>query len=219
MNPLNFGGATSFQRPENPIDLREDGYVRPRPAIEYDAIPLDHLRYFRYTHARYLLVTTELVTFLKGIIGTQSALEIGAGAGDLGHALGIKMVDNYCQELPEVREYYKALGQPPVAYGRDVQKRTANSAVKKWRPDVVIGAWVTHWVDPNLPLPPGGGNIYGIKEDEILKDCKWYVMIGSEAVHNHKPLMKLPHETIDAHFVRSRSERDDNKIWIWKGEK
>jgi len=197
--------------------LDANGHLQPRPCAEYDALSYEDLRLFCHWNARYLLVTTELVVWLKALIGDRSALEIGAGCGDLGRAVGIKMTDSYQQTWPDVKKYYDLTKQPIIKYGADVQERDANSAVKKWTPDVVVGAWVTHWIDPHLPPPEGGGNMYGIKEDEILKHCKYYVLIGAEGIHKYKKIMALPHKVMDAPFVRSR--RTDNRIWIWKGEK
>jgi hypothetical protein len=38
----------------------------------------------------------------------------------------------------------------------------AIAAIEKYQPDTVVASWVTHWIDPNLPVPPHGGNIYGV---------------------------------------------------------
>lgn len=127
------------------------------------------------------------------------------------------MADSHQQNWPDVRALYLASQQPTINYGKDVLELDALAAVEEYKPDIVIGAWVTHWIDPDLPPPVGGGNMYGIKEEEILKQVKRYIVIGAEEVHKYKPIMKLPHKTIEATFVRSR--RQDNRIWIWDGEK
>ena len=193
--------------------LEENLKLKLLPASHYDAIPFQELRMFCHYQARYLLPTVELIEFLKPY--TNNALEIGAGCGDLGYHLGLRMTDNYCQYFPEVKEYYEALQQPIIKYGKDVELLDAALAIKHYNPDVVIGAWVTNWVDPLLPPSPGGGSVHGIKEDEILDRGITYIVIGAEEIHKHKPIMKAKHQKIDAPFVRSR--RQDNKIWIWNG--
>lgn len=183
-------------------------------ASDYDQIPFEELRMFCHFNARYLLPTVELIEFLKEQIDDKSAIEVGAGCGDLGTHLGIKMTDNYCQEWPDVKEFYKAIKQPTIKYGENVEKIDVIDAIIKYKPDIIIGAWVTQWIDPNIPPPIGGGSIYGIKEDKLLELVNTYILIGAEEIHKHKAIMKKPHTKIDAPFVRSR--RKDNKIWIWK---
>lgn len=208
-----------------PADQRElpklvgkNNKIAARPLAEYRAMNQTALRLFCHTHARYVLPTTELIDYLKTIIGDRSAIEIGAGAGDLGCQLGIPMTDSYCQTWPDVQLMYAATGQPTIKYGRDVEYLDALAAVEKYQPDVVLAAWVTHWIDPNLPPKPG--SMYGVKEDLLLKNVKEYIVVGSTAIHSIKPIMALPHTTIDAcDMVVSRSQRGDDKIWIWPGGK
>lgn len=197
--------------------LDNEGRLPLKPNRFYDGLNQPDLRIWMHDHARYLLVTQELVDFLKPVLAGQKTIEIGAGAGDLGRHLGIKMTDNYCQQWPEVRDLYASMGQPTIPYAHDVERIDALDAVLLYAPDIVIGGWVTQWISPNLAPPKGGGSIYGIKEDEVLKRVKKYIVIGAEEIHKHKAIMAYPHETIDATFARSR--RTDNRIWIWEGRK
>lgn len=182
-------------------------------SYDYDRIPFQELRMYCHTQAKYLLVTKELIDFLKILIKDKTAIEIGAGCGDLGKHLNIPMTDNHCQTWPDVKQYYQATEQPTITYGSKVERIDALEAVKKYKPDIVIGAWVTQWISPDIPPPPGGGSVYGIKEDEILRLVDAYVVIGAEEIHKHKDILKYPHTKLDAPFVRSR--RTDNKIWIF----
>lgn len=197
--------------------LDDDGYLKILPAAFYDKFPPEELRLFCHFFARYGLPTVELVEFLKTYIGDRSAIEIGAGCGDLGRALNIPMTDNYCQDWPEVKAHYQICGQPIIQYGKDVERLDALDAVKKYKPDVVIGQWVTHWIDPNLPFPPGGGNIYGIKENLLLNSKCQYIMIGNRRVHGMKPIRSLPHDELQLPFIKSRANYpEDNVIYVWK---
>lgn len=199
------------------ILLDQDGYLKPFSSAFYSRIPSDTLRLFCHFYGRYGLPTWELIEWLKSFIGDRSAIEIGAGCGDLGHLLGIPMTDNYCQEWPDVKLFYEAAQQPCIKYGTAVEEIDSLDAVRKYQPDIVIGQWVTHWIDPNLPPPKGGGSMYGIKEDLILKECKTYIMIGNRAIHGYKPILKLPHQEFDASFLRSRSGNPEkNVIYIWE---
>lgn len=200
--------------------LDDNGYLKILPAAFYEELPAYDLRLFCHFFARYGLPTIELVEFLKRHIGDQSAIEIGAGCGDLGRALGIPMTDNFCQERPDVRAMYIASGQPIIQYGEDVIRMDALDAAKKYKPDVIIGQWVTNWIDPNLPPPPGGGSMYGIKEDLLLEECKSYVVIGNRNVHGHKPILTTRRHTEIQNrdgTIRSRAnDQSQNVIYIWK---
>ena len=169
---------------------------------------------FTHVAARYLLPTVELVEYLRGLIGRKKALEIGSGSGDLARFLGIPATDNCCQDWPEVKAFYENIGQPTIKYGDNVERLDALEAVDKYKPDIVIGAWVTQWIDPALPLPPGGGSVYGIKEDELLKRVPMYVVIGAEGIHRHKKILKQPHKMINVEGI-ARSRRADNRIWVF----
>ncbi|HEY9663792.1 MAG TPA: hypothetical protein V6C65_35535, partial [Allocoleopsis sp.] len=127
----------------------------------------------------------------------------------------IPMTDNYCQTFPEVKAYYDRIRQPVIKYGKNVERLDALEAIDRYEPDVVIGSWVTHWVDPLVEeLPDGGGNVYGIKEDEILKRVRAYIVIGSKQIHGTKLITRHPHETYEFPWLKSR--RADNVIYVWR---
>lgn len=196
--------------------LDSKGKLKLYPASFYDEIPFDLLRYFCHFYARYFLPTLEVVDFISNKIMGKKVIEIGAGCGDLGYHLGITMTDNYCQTFPDVSLAYTRCGQPIIEYGNDVLKMDAISAIEKFKPDYVIGAWITQWIDPDLPAPAGGGNIYGVKEDILLKKTG-YINIVAQSVHKYKAILKYPHETIKLKSLRSRKQDNtDNVIWIWE---
>jgi hypothetical protein len=198
--------------------LDDNGNLKILPAAFYESLSFQHLRLFCHYFARYGLPTIETVEFLKRYIGDHSAIEIGAGCGDLGRALGIPMTDNFCQDWPDVKAHYIACQQPIIRYGKDVERLDALDAAKKYKPDIIIGQWVTNWIDPKLPPPSGGGSMYGIKEDLLLKECKSYVVIGNRNVHGHKPILALPHTEIQDRdcAIKSRAnDQSENVIYIW----
>jgi len=194
--------------------LNDDGTLPLRTCAEYDAIDPSLLRAACHFYARYCLPTVELIQYLKELIGDQKAIEIGAGCGDLGRHLGIIMTDSFLQERPDIKFRLKAMEQPAIKYGRDVKSYEASDAIKRFKPDIVIGAWITQWIDPRAP-DQGSGSPWGVKEELILHHVKRYIVIGADNVHRDKAIMKYPHQKIPAPFARSR--RQDNFIWIWDG--
>lgn len=194
----------------------EGRFLRLESSAYYDSIPNEALRLWCHQHARYGLPTRELYEWLLAEINGRFAIEVGSGSGDLAYHLGIIGTDNYQQTFPDVKALYDATEQPTIRYGQMVERLSAEEAIRKYNPQVVIASWVTQWIDPNLPYPPEGGNMYGIKEDEIIKSGITYILIGNETVHGTKKIMRLPHETFNLPFVYSRSARPDlDRIWVW----
>ena len=181
---------------------------------QYNKYTQNEIQTFCVKCARYGLPTYELIQFLKEEISDRSCIEIGAGSGDLGYYLGIKMTDLKIQEEPLIKLYYQLNGQEPVRYPKDVEKLDPLEAVKKYKPEVVLACWVTqyqsgeNWVE-------GKGNIKGVKESFILKKIKKYILIGNLKVHGHKDIMALPHKELKLDFLRSRASCPDlDRVFI-----
>ena len=141
---------------------------------------------FGVRHGLYSFPTTELVAFLRTLIADRTAIEIGAGHGQLAQALGIPATDSRQQEELTIKAYYEALRQPTVPYGNHVEKLDALQAIARYRPQVVIGCWVTHRYRPDRH--EAGGNQDGIDEEAVLAGCETYVVVGNEKVHASKSL-------------------------------
>ena len=164
--------------------LDSKGRLKVVPTEVYQGIDPTDLRVWCHKKAFYALPTTELLEWLKARIGGRRAIEIGSGNGCLGRALGIPMTDNMSQNWPNVAMMYVLQRQPRVQYGEDVEDLDALAAVQKYQPQVVLGAWVTQWISPRLPPPPGGGSIFGIKEDQILRSpsVQEYIVVGNKLI-------------------------------------
>ena len=160
--------------------------------------------------AQYFLPTLEAMDAIKGLlkdIPLDDCLEIGAGNGWLGHALGIKMIDNYRQTRFDIMLGYLAAGQPIVNYGHDVENLDAISAVEKYAPHTVIGSWISQQSDI---LPDGVDDVL------MLSKVKRYILIGSDNVHGANRIMKIKHQKIKLPSLLSRTRRqEENSIWIW----
>jgi hypothetical protein len=195
------------------LDAR--GQLRVVPAaVLADTTPAERLR-FGVEHGIYGFLTAELVAFLQDVIGGRRAIEIGAGHGRLAAALGIPATDNRQQEEPGLRAYYASLGQPTVRYGDNVEKLDAAEAVARHRPQVVVAAWVTHRYDADRP--EAGGSETGVDEAAIVAACDAYVFIGNTQVHQHKPILALPHRRLTPSWLQSRAiNGTPDFIGIWE---
>jgi hypothetical protein len=197
----------------------QDGRLRVMPAEFYQRTDRDERGLLGFQIGAYVLPTNELVDYLREKIGDRSAIEIGSGNGVLAQALGIRATDNRQMERPDVRATYVATGQPVTPYGDNVEALDALSAVRRYRPQVVVAAWVTHLYDPLRHLL--GGNMFGVDERALLEEVEEYVFIGNMKVHNTKPLFYQHNAAVYlAPFVYSRSMNGSpDFIASWKGGK
>lgn len=187
------------------------------PAKVIKSLPWDDLRLWMHYKAVYGVPTQELVQFLKEEIGNLSAIEIGSGCTGLGRFLSIKMTDAKIQDK-QAALYYAVMNQPTIKYPDDVEAIEALDAIEVYKPNVVIGSWITRWIDPSKPLPEDGfgGNMYGVKEDILISKVDKYIHIGSEAIHSYKLKLK-PTRILKPDWLVSRgSVRKDDVIYIWE---
>ena len=196
--------------------LDDRGELKPVPSAVLEQTTDVERSVFGARHACYLLPTAELVTHLRELIGARSALEIGSGNGVLAKALGIPASDSYQQDRPDIAAYYQALRQKTIRYGENVQKRDALEAVRTLRPQVVVGAWVTHRYDPRRHWAEG--NMDGVDEEALLELCEQYIFIGNDSVHAKKSIWRHPHRKAYLPFIFSRA-KDGSKdfIAVWDG--
>jgi hypothetical protein len=194
--------------------MDEKGRVRVLPASDLESLDPDTLRFWLHVRSVYMLPSKELVEWLDGKIGGRTALEIASGNGVLGRALGIPRTDNHMQDRPEIRAHLALMGQPPVAYGEDVERQDANAAVRLRKPEVVVAAWATHIYRENDHAR--GGNMWGIDERKIVSLAD-YIHVGSKAVHHKKRIMSLPHEEHELPgMIFGRGAPEDRRAWIWR---
>jgi len=186
---------------------------RVMPASFYAETKPDERAWLGLRHGLYLLPTTELVDWLRDHIGQRSAIEIGAGNGAMADALGIPATDNMLQSWPEMANYYRALGQPTITYGPNIIELEASDAVRRLRPQVVIGAWVTHRYERRAHA--AGGNQHGPKIDWIRERIDEYIFIGNTETHKHHPLLKQLDEVIYPEWLFSRARGGRDFIAWW----
>ncbi len=168
-------------------------------------------------YALYALHTQECVSWLRERIAGRMAIEIGAGNGVLARALQIPATDNRMQEWPSYKALYEAIKQPPIVYGKNVEKLDAIEAARRYRPAVIVAAWVTHRYDPADHAR--GGNEQGVDEVELLGHCEEYLFVGNRQIHERKPIWP-PDELIEPPWLYSRAlNGSPNFLGVWKGRK
>ncbi len=196
--------------------LIKDGKYVPVPYLFFDDFSHNQLRLFGHRHAIYQFPTIELLEFLKSEIGDlDDAIEIGAGNGCIGRNLGIRMVDNFQQEMPAYKEIYDMAMQPTIKYGEDVENISGNDAVVKYRPKVVLANWVTNRWEPGMD----SGNMIGVKEEDLFSEgVEKYIHCGNSRTHSVKPILKtVPYVKHQFPFLVTRAiEPDNNCVYIFK---
>ena len=183
----------------------------------YDEVEPTHIRQFCLENGIYCLPTRELIEFLKDQIKDQKTIEIGAGHGAICKALNIIGTDSYLQEREDMKREYALMQQTTVQYGKHVEKLDAEEAIRKYKPNTVIAAWVTHKYDPKRHYKEG--NMWGVRENKILEKCKRYIFVGNTSPHRIKLILDVPHITIEPEWLVSRIFKKKgckDVIWIWE---
>jgi hypothetical protein len=194
-----------------------DGLLRVPPASFYARFDQNALSAWCVVRGLYLLPTLELVSLLRTMIGEDRAIEVAAGNGALGRALGIPVTDSRQHEQPDVARFYAQVGQAVTPYAPDVERLTAIEAVDKYRPQVVLGSWITHRFDERYPQR--GGNPDGVDCVELYGRAfvQTIILIGHERVNRYQPLLQQPHTTLRPPGMLFARPLDAglNVIWVW----
>lgn len=196
------------------------GLLRLHPAEFYLSLPPKLLRYWCYLTGMYAVPTAELMAWLLPEIGPAMlprTIEIAAGRDRIGAFLGVPMTDSWaCCDLIN-QMFYNTLQQPMVVPCRDVEVLTAEEAVNKYRPEVVVAGWVTHKNDDPTSAP-GNGRYDGVDEEWLLTRVKKYIVVGNLDAHHIKPILKRKHREVRAPWLVSKAVRQEhNRIFIWEG--
>lgn len=189
------------------------------PASFWDTTTVKERAMFGWLTGTYVFPTRELVDDLRARISGRTAIEIGAGDGVLADALGIPATDSRQLEKPPWNTMYgtgpKQYG-PPVPYGPNIVELDAAAAVRRYRPQVVIGAFVTHKYDEARQRTLG--NPAGVDELDLLEHCEEYILIGNQFVHRGKPIWDRPHRIDYPPYLFTRAANGSpNMIVSWPG--
>ena len=195
--------------------LDEDGHIRELPASAWQQFPWDDVRLFMHEYPVYVLPTTELLDVLEDLTAdSEKVIEIGAGTGSIGRLLGIKMTDSYMQQDNKaVKKLYELTGQPVIRYPRDVIKADALTAYRRFKPDCILGCYVTHKYREDI----GSGNMFGVDFERLLPLVKRLILVGNKFTHAANPIMGLAHTEIDLKgcLITRASERDLDRVFVW----
>jgi hypothetical protein len=199
------------------ILLDDKGLLKVLPHSIYTKIDLAHLQAWAGKKGVYTFPTTELIDWIHQRIAGRKAIEICAGMGVIGRALKIITTDSYNQCMPEMKAYYKALGQECTDPPADVYQFEANEAVNTLKPKVVVASYATQKYQPGDEGPPPiGSSVYGVDELEMLPKIQTYIFIGSDMSHGDKRILKFPHETIREPWIVTRGlYQEQNFIKVW----
>lgn len=196
--------------------LDDRGLLRVVPASALSGVSESHMQFWCLKRAVYGLPTVELVDWLRDKIAGRRAIEIGAGNGALGRALGIPCTDSRMQERPEIAEHYRLHGQPTIDYPADIEKLDALEAIKAHKPEVVIASWVTQlYRGRTREEHARGGNMFGVDEDALLDTGVEYVHIGATSTHGTKWILSRPHDEFRFPWLQGRGKPEDRVIWAW----
>lgn len=183
----------------------------------------DALRFFMWKHGIYSIPTEQLIKSIRDLIGDPAkCVEIGAGNGVYGRALGIKMTDNYMQHPKNDAKFrgvvtsYIKQGQPLVKYGADVIEMDGKEAVSLNKPETVFCSWVTQKY--NRMHHERGGNMFGVDFNWIFnrKSVKRVVMVGNDLVHRYHPLI-MHGDTValkSPHIISRASQPHLDRLYI-----
>lgn len=197
--------------------LASNGYIKLLPSEDFlNEDPLQ-LRVWCTRHALYGVPTVELIDWLRKEIGSQKAIEIGAGNARLGLQLGIISTDSYMQADPSMQLYYGSIGQAVTKPPGEVLRFEANEAVKYFKPEVVVASWVTQKFIVGKDLEgEAQASIHGVNEISLLKKVKRYIFIGNESSHGKKRILDKPHQTFKFPRLVSRARYpEQNVIYVW----
>jgi hypothetical protein len=197
-------------------ELLSNGLLIVKNAIFYKGIPQEDLAIWCHGKGIYGLPTTELIEWLKEHVIPGKTIEVGAGIGAIGRTLGIPITDSCVMERPDVKLYYQMGGQPVTEYPFDIVRLSAVDAIKKLKPSVVIGCWVTQ-IYKEEDGPTQDASVFGLDEEFILDNVDKYIVIGNKKVHDKKRIMTREYDEHRLPWLFSRSlSVDDNVVYIWE---
>lgn len=188
------------------------GMIRPIPSEKVAEFSFTQQRLFLHKYGLYTLPTVELIDYLARIIKGKKAIEIGAGMGVIGRSLGIPITDNKMQEWPEMKAYYASILQPTIKYPADIVEMDAIEAIDYYKPDIVIGSYITPKWHPGM----SSGNIYGVETVDLISRVQAYYMIGNLSTHNFDPGFAYLDGVEQHDFLYTRGPKETSVIFRWK---
>lgn len=224
-----------------------DGYIYPIPYSHIKDDTLDTLNLVMQAMGLYTFPTIELCEWLNKQIDDNPcyephpAIEICAGTGWIGRHLGIPATDIKNMESPIVQDIMLKSFSIPTIYADDVETMEASEAVSIYKPEIVIGSYVTskQLVDKidrkkamtvEFKLPYGGvieQNLMDLarKEVQVGVDVKSVcrkvyklILICNMRTHRNESYIKLPHQTLSFPWLITRGDTTQARILVFENK-
>lgn len=224
-----------------------DGRIYPIPYSYIQNDTLDTLNLVMQALGLYTFPTLELCEWLESQIDDNpeyephSAIEICAGTGWIGRQLRIPITDIKNMENPEVQKIMFDSMSIPTIYANDVETLEASEAVNKYKPDIVIGSYVTskQLVDKidkrkamtlGVKLPYGGvleQNLMDLARKEvkvgadvrgICRKVYKVILVCNMRTHKNESYISLPHQTLSFPWLVTRGDTSQARILIFENK-
>lgn len=224
-----------------------DGCIYPIPYSHIQNDTLDTLNLVMQAFGLYTFPTLELCEWLGSQIDDNpeyephSAIEICGGTGWIGRQLRIPTTDVKNMENPEVQKIMLDSMSVPTIYAKDVETLEASEAVNKYKPDIVIGSYVTskQLVDKidkkkamtiGIKLPYGGvlkQNLMDLAREEIkvgvdvrsiCRKVYKVILICNMRTHRNESYINLPHQTLSFPWLVTRGDVSQARILIFENK-
>jgi len=227
--------------------IGSDGRIYPVPHSYIKDDTLDTLNLVMQALGLYTFPTLELCEWLESQIDDNpeyephSAIEICAGTGWIGRQLRIPITDVKNMENPEVQKVMLDSMSIPTIYANDVETLEASDAVNKYKPDIVIGSYVTSKqlvdkIDKKKAMTIGFHTINGgIIEQNLMELARKEVKVGVDVksicrkvykvilvcnmrMHRNESYMSLPHKTLSFPWLVTRGDTSQSRILVFENK-
>lgn len=165
--------------------LGDDGFLRIMPVGHVEQVPASWRITWMHRSGYWIIPTVELVECLKEEIGEDldQSIEIAAGAGVLGRALGIRSTDFMMAKWhPIYAEMMRRNGISAPNFGPWVERIEASEAVYRHKPRVVLGSYA---------IRRGGERLQtGIDEKILMETVPKFILLQPKKIVSAEFLRK-----------------------------
>lgn len=226
--------------------ISSDGRIYPVPYSFIKDDTLDTLNLVMQALGLYTFPTLELCDWLQGQIDDDpelephSAIEICGGTGWIGRQLGIKSTDIKNMENPIVQEVMLKSFSVPTIYASDVETLEASEAVRKYKPEIVIGSYVTSKqlvdkIDKRKAITVGYRVMGGVIEQNLMDLARKEVRVGVDVksicrkvyklilvcnmrTHKNESYMSLPYQSYSFPWLVTRGDCSQARILVFENK-
>lgn len=223
------------------------GIIYPIPYSFIKNDTLDTLNLVMQNLGLYTFPTLELCEWLNSQIDDDpelephSAIEICAGTGWIGRQLGIPITDIKNMEDPIVEKIMIDQFSVPTIYAKDTEQLEASEAVNKYKPDIVIGSFVTSkrrieksdkrkgltirqnllcggYMDYNIMDEVKKAITVGVDVEGIIRKVYKVILIVNTRTHMQESYFNIPHKTLSFPWLVTRGDNSQSRILIFENK-